>query len=91
MSAHTPGPWNIFDDEIVASWTDVHVADVALCDGMNPTERQANRHLIAAAPDLLAALKTARRVLEVACGTTAPYIREAFKQIDVAIDKAEGR
>lgn len=40
--------------------------------------------------ELLAALKTARRVLEVACGTDAPYIREAFKAIDPAIAKAEG-
>jgi hypothetical protein len=39
--------------------------------------------------DLFQALKTARRVLEVACGTKAPYIREAFKLIDPAITKAE--
>jgi hypothetical protein len=52
---------------------------------------QDNRALRTINAELLSALKTARGVLEVACGTEAPYIREAFKLIDPAIAKAEGR
>ncbi len=47
--------------------------------------------LHAAAPELLEALKLARKVLSVACGEEAPYIRIAFSKIDPAIAKAEGR
>jgi hypothetical protein len=51
-------------------------------------ERQERLH--DAAPELLDALKTARRVvLTVACGTTAAYIREALEVIDAALAKAE--
>lgn len=55
--AFTPGPWERFDDEIVARHTDQHVADVPLEDGVCPTEWQANLHLIAAAPELYEALR----------------------------------
>lgn len=54
---HTPGPWAVFDSEIVSHHTDQHIADAPLEDGMNPTEWQANAHLIAAAPELLETLK----------------------------------
>jgi fructoselysine-6-P-deglycase FrlB-like protein len=53
-------------------------------------ERQERLH--DAAPELLDALKTARRVvLTVACGTTAAYIREALEVIDAALAKAEAQ
>jgi len=68
VSEHTPGPWSAFDDEVVADRTDLHVCTVALEDGINPTEWQANLRLIAAAPDLLACL---RRV----CGMYGAYSR----------------
>ncbi len=53
-------------------------------------ESEAQARLREAAPELLAALKLARRVLTVACGEEAPYIRAAFAQIDPAIAKATG-
>lgn len=57
--AHTPGPWTIEEDED-ALGTFVHAADVVAridWSGRTPDEtEQANARLIAAAPDLLAAL-----------------------------------
>jgi hypothetical protein len=66
MSAHTPAPWEVFDDEIVARNTDVHIADVPLEDN-NPTEWQANLRLITAAPDMFSALKALRDTSERLC------------------------
>ena len=88
MSAHTPGPWAAFDDEIVAHRTDQHIADVPLCDGMNPTEWQANLQLIAAAPELLAALKA----IQQSCPTDNDVTRDfnaAWGLLEAAIAKAE--
>jgi len=86
--AHTPGPWFRFDDEIVAERGDTHIAQVSLCDGTNPTEWQANMHLIAAAPDLLAALRT---LIESDALDSALMDFEALQQARDAITKAEGR
>ena len=49
MSTHTPGPWSVFDDEIVGAGTEEHIATVELWDGIHPAEWQANARLIAAA------------------------------------------
>jgi hypothetical protein len=56
MSTHTPGPWTLSDDGFVYDESGERVADphVAMQD---IDEREANAHLIAAAPDLLAALE----------------------------------
>ena len=100
----TPGPWRIVTRggavrEIVADSTSRLVKDLATCwptngDPSNIAANDANACLMAAAPDLLEALKTARRVLVVACTdpdrAEPPYIREAFAVIDPAIAKAEG-
>ena len=56
---HTPGPWIILDDtrkpcQITAKGSAIRVADVWATDF---PDGQANARLIAAAPDLLAALK----------------------------------
>lgn len=68
MAEHTPGPWVITtgaDDEriVTSTWNaDGLDDDVALVYGGNeadPVIREANARLIAAAPDLLAALEQA--------------------------------
>lgn len=93
VAQHTPGPWQI---EYVApnggglSVPFVGLPGKTIAVLMTVDEHVANAHVIAAAPDMLEALRVARRVLEVACGTTAPYIREALKLIDPAIAKATG-
>lgn len=58
MSAHTPGPWLVLRDPEVGgplvATEDVAIADVMEMEG---GMSEANARLIAAAPDLLAALK----------------------------------
>lgn len=86
MSKHTPGPWSVEDDTPFSLW-------VSCPDGKNPLhqnrlnrDRLANARLIAAAPELLAALQVAELALRErglrACGE--------YKQIEAAIAKATG-
>jgi hypothetical protein len=62
---HTPGPWDYDMDFIVAPdpnglHSDIYIAEIAHTDDegriASPPQQDANRHLIAAAPDLLEAL-----------------------------------
>jgi hypothetical protein len=73
MSKHTPGPWSVNTAGTSSPWpenykvTEVYVYapdtqdDVAICadviDPLTQEPSKANAHLIAASPDLLAALK----------------------------------
>jgi hypothetical protein len=64
VSTHTPGPWEVFHHSIgtgVTSTKAFDVSDVAHCSGFDSRrtrdEELANARLIAAAPDLLEALK----------------------------------
>ena len=95
--SHTPGPWrfDLFNDQ-PAIYADVQGEPyvVALMEGGHgrapEDELDANTHLIAAAPDLLRAL---RRVLAVTL--SLPYdgrtlTGKAFRQAEAAIAKAEG-
>jgi hypothetical protein len=86
----TPGPWFAFDDEIVAERGDTHIAQATLYDSTNPTEWQANLHLLAAAPDLYAALKALR---DQSYGNPATPHEAALIDLmaDAALAKAEGR
>jgi hypothetical protein len=86
MSAHTPGPWEAVDDEIVALNSDINIADVRLYDGINPNEWQANMRLIAAAPDLLAAAK----LIASFAVSWQPLAPGDIRQLTNAIAKAEG-
>lgn len=92
---HTPGPWEVASP---AMTSDRCVRDVAhrewICgpiDGNTVTESAANARLIAAAPDLLAAL---RRVMEI-IDAGDDLSNEAFygvehAQFRAAIARAEG-
>ena len=92
MSAgtHTPGPWRVgpVDDTIV---TDAAGKEVAAIDGdyNSPDEwprMEANARLIAAAPDMLAALRL--------CAEGAGFQYMTFESraaVNAAIAKAEGR
>jgi hypothetical protein len=97
MVAHTPGPWMSFDSGtlvISASPGDLLIADLDVSEVDTNAEREANAHLIAAAPELLQALRDAAEHLDF-CGYGDAYEREVAgdlrQRITAAIAKAEGR
>ena len=82
---HTPGPWkfSLFDGE-------PNVALVQMRHGFATVHgtrvgRVANAHLMAAAPDLLSAL---REIVDIESQSTDPEIRSAVNQARSAIKKA---
>lgn len=84
MSAHTPGPWIANGSAVETDRPRGQPSDVLAflhLDAGLPTE--ANARLIAAAPDLLVALK---RIVKDATGLTPASLDEAL----AAIAKAEG-
>lgn len=105
---HTPGPWEIkprIHAEMFAAimGADGHLV-VNLGDGGNGIERQtANAQLIAAAPELLGALKVARQVILDECTESlippgegcqlmvTGKAADILHTIDAAIAKAEGK
>ena len=101
MSSHTPGPWNAVESQPGIYWIDTREGSHAYGDiatvlegGMDPEENAANARLIAAAPDLLAALEDAReeiamRVLE--DGGDLRSVTKACAKYDAAIAKARGK
>lgn len=85
MSAqHTPGPWKTNGDPYVSTGDGKHSIAFTDCRGISDAEAKANARLIAAAPDLLEALKDCRRALEVSGHTGELAI------VDAAIAKVEG-
>lgn len=103
MAQHTPGPWKIGRGHpadidandgklaIASAWDSQarHVQKDRQLDAPEEAECIANARLISAAPDLLAALKSAREQLEL---SEAVISGERFNdtQINAAIAKAEG-
>lgn len=57
MSKHTPGPWHPYLDSFYVFDSDNHRVADTCANGKSDAECMANAHLIAAAPDLLAALE----------------------------------
>jgi hypothetical protein len=103
MSAHTPGPWHVErdgDETMVWSGRTEQQAQWAIADvcgtasgivGLRLGEGIANARLIAAAPDLLAALKAIAAIqynrLDAEQGELSQHVEIA----KAAIAKAEGR
>lgn len=90
MEKYTPGPWFASEDgEVYSKPSYTSVAMVLM------NERGAdNARLIAAAPELLEALKDARSMLsavEVSDGEDGDPWDRAISRIEAAIAKAEGR
>lgn len=99
-SKHTPGPWAFtdamygIDNMRVNGVIDAAGNGVANCgfDYGNRGESIANAQLIAAAPDMLAALHYAARFVEASfCGASAAEIERLGDMTRAAIAKAEGR
>jgi len=86
---HTPGPWGVTPGDgryIVGAAGDEVIASV---EGQNQAVDEANALLIAAAPELLDALRKSARALKGAHRNT--YIQDAINAVEAAIAKAEGR
>ena len=79
--AHTPGPWQSERKKVFAS------SPIAFADDYNKSEPEAyaNARLIAAAPDLLAALK---KIAELPVAVGGSYCIDIAR---AAIAKAEGK
>ena len=83
MSAHTAGPWEIFDASIIAG--DICIATIETNGGYEaePATRQANARLIAAAPEMLEALENIEN-------DDMHMPATAWRMIQNAIRKAKG-
>lgn len=95
---HTPAPWTVQSLEFIVDQrgcTIAHVWEDDLDHDDDPEdERDANAHLIAAAPELLDLLKSARHGLASASDSTDEWRSQCvplLHAIDIAIAKAEGR
>ena len=88
---HTKGPWRTEEGMDDDTWTDVkHNADtIAMCHGYDYRTRTANARLIASAPDLLEALKSAMKWMDDR-RELAEYVPEIATALN-AIAKAEGK
>jgi len=89
----TKGPWEVTPIQtVVNARTRVCIGAVTI-DGRPQKELTANAHLIAAAPDLYEACKTAEQELEQRYGANegSAVDRAALKIIKTAIAKAEGK
>jgi hypothetical protein len=98
---HTPGPWiahtaheSLRVPDSVNAECGLHVCDVASY-GAAPSQRHANAHLIAAAPDLLEALNYIEAVCRAKAGARNGTVdladlREFASIARAAIAKAEG-
>lgn len=91
-SKFTSGPWRVSVDGIWArsKWNaEVKIATVTICSPMNGIDWQANAALIAAAPDMLAALLKTRDNLEgLARCDDAGVFAAMLRRVEGAISKA---
>jgi hypothetical protein len=99
MSKHTPGPWKIFGARAENGTSqEIHAESKFIARVFmngNPMEREANARLIAAAPDLLAALQKYSLPIDVnnialSCIEFGSEAVERELQRRAAIAKAEG-
>jgi hypothetical protein len=103
MSKHTPGPW-IVDalGNVWASDTNVWVSDTKICEMSkqpiqdfayrvkNVDEHEANARLIAAAPELLAALRICEGNISSLAAAHPKVYGEWLTVVSAAISKATG-
>jgi hypothetical protein len=89
MSSHTPGPWEAHNHRIYAEDTNLHIADI--CRAPDGDWSPANARLIAAAPELLAALKIMTPLVRLKYGNLDSEVYLQTEKALAAIAKAEGR
>ena len=97
MSDHTPGPWRDWNESLGAvmaprskdaDWGSRAVALVA--QWPSAEERAANARLIAAAPDMLAALKGVVRWGQSYIEAGDGYMEEQLRPVEAIIEEVEG-
>jgi hypothetical protein len=91
---HTPGPWSLsekYHSVNVRAVDGPYVADCNASAAIGWETKQANAHLISAAPDMLAALKTLDSIERGMQGWHEDAKAEAWAKARAAIAKAEGR
>jgi len=89
MSKHTPGPWKLDINNCITTSDNIHIATI--WEDTHP-ENHANACLIAAAPDMLDALKDCFMLVQM-CQQKMPVtlgLRRIRERLISIIDKAEG-
>lgn len=94
---HTPGPWKAAGGALVQASIESETLKsgrrvarrVAVAKGLTIEEVAANARLIAAAPDLLAALELSRELDRATC-PTAEFQNRVREVVNAAIAKATG-
>ena len=89
MNKHTPRPWGFDppdDDAPPVIWA--FGIRIARLSAMSPEEMLANARLIAAAPELLAALKSAYALMPLGAAKRAEWMTRAGEVITKAEDMA---
>lgn len=92
-SKHTPGPWLVQmewqGEPVVALVANPGRSVYVVSEDGPPRNGEANARLIAAAPELLEALKALQKV-GVLNPTNSPRVNQAISDMVAAIKKAEG-
>jgi hypothetical protein len=84
--SHTPGPWTL--EDITDEWDTRPRYRVDVGEEASFTLNGDDARLIAAAPDLLAALENAHGILQYNLGDADPHVRSACDVMWAAIAKA---
>lgn len=95
MSKHTPGPWKATYKTVTAPETEDRLPLDVHIHGGNRDDNKANARLIAAAPELLEALKTSKLFFEAMieeqrCGDMFTAAALTLDKITHVINKATG-
>lgn len=88
ISPHTPGPWQIIKGYEIWGHAGEKVCDLGFPED---TYTKGDRNLIAAAPDMLAALEKVLSYAEYYAPTLNGPVDECFKEARAAIAKARGQ
>ena len=89
MTKFTPGPWTATAKRVTAPETEDRLALDVQINGGNRDDNKANARLIAAAPDMLVALRRAVLALAFAA-ESSPAMRDDYNAVSDAIAKATG-
>ena len=93
MGKHAPAPWEVREVDGLRAVCSAHDW-VCTMDSEDEASDEANARLIAAAPEMLAALVLARKAMQINDwhdeNNSPSHCRQAFKAVDEAIAKAEG-